>query len=94
MIIEAVNANNKMAGWMFWCPGCECHHVYWTDYDLYAKWEFNGNLEKPTFRPSLMNTYPDGRKCHIFVTDGRIQFLGDCYHSLANQTIDMIELER
>ena len=27
--------------------------------------------------------------CHSFVTDGRIQFLGDCTHSLAGQTVDM-----
>lgn len=29
--------------------------------------------------------------CHSFVTDGRIQFLGDCTHCLANQTIDLPE---
>jgi hypothetical protein len=27
--------------------------------------------------------------CHSFVTDGRIQFLNDCTHSLAGQTIDL-----
>jgi hypothetical protein len=27
--------------------------------------------------------------CHSFVTDGRIQFLGDCTHALANQTVDL-----
>lgn len=27
--------------------------------------------------------------CHSFVTDGRIQFLGDCTHALANQTVDI-----
>lgn len=29
--------------------------------------------------------------CHSFITDGRIQFLSDCSHSLANQTIDLPE---
>lgn len=29
--------------------------------------------------------------CHSFVTDGRIQFLGDCTHSLAGQTVDLPE---
>ncbi len=29
------------------------------------------------------------KQCHSFVTDGRIQFLGDCTHSLANQTVDL-----
>mgnify|MGYP000881591458 FL=1 len=27
--------------------------------------------------------------CHSFVTDGRIQFLADCTHSLAGQTVDL-----
>lgn len=29
--------------------------------------------------------------CHTFVTDGRIQFLGDCTHALAGQTVDLPE---
>lgn len=27
--------------------------------------------------------------CHSFVRDGRIQFLGDCTHKLAGQTVDL-----
>lgn len=27
--------------------------------------------------------------CHSFVADGRIQFLGDCTHALAGQTVDL-----
>jgi hypothetical protein len=27
--------------------------------------------------------------CHTFVTDGMIQFLGDCTHELAGQTVEM-----
>lgn len=30
-----------------------------------------------------------GKVCHSFVTDGRIQYLGDCTHALAGQTIDL-----
>jgi hypothetical protein len=36
---------------------------------------------------------PDGKPlpqvCHSFVTDGRIQFLSDCSHQLAGQTVDL-----
>ena len=32
--------------------------------------------------------------CHTFVTDGRIQYLGDCTHALAGQTVDMIDWPR
>jgi len=30
--------------------------------------------------------------CHSFVTDGRIQFLSDCTHALAGQTVDLPDL--
>jgi hypothetical protein len=31
--------------------------------------------------------------CHSFVTDGRIQFLDDCTHVLAGQTVDLPEIQ-
>ena len=31
--------------------------------------------------------------CHSFVRDGQIQFLGDCTHALANQTVDLPEVD-
>jgi hypothetical protein len=40
--------------------------------------------------------FPDAEKapfhcrvCHSFVTDGQIQFLGDCTHALAGQTVPL-----
>ena len=55
-------------------------------------WGWNGSLTAPTFTPSI-NVWPEGRarwgypRCHSFITDGRIQFLGDCEHELAGQTV-------
>lgn len=31
--------------------------------------------------------------CHSFVTDGKIQFLSDCTHDLAGQTVDMVDID-
>ena len=31
--------------------------------------------------------------CHSFVTDGRIQFLDDCTHDLAGQTVNLPDFE-
>lgn len=31
--------------------------------------------------------------CHSFVTEGRIQFLGDCTHALAGQTVQLPDFE-
>lgn len=33
------------------------------------------------------------KQCHSFVADGRIQFLGDCSHALAGQTVDLPQIE-
>jgi hypothetical protein len=42
-------------------------------------------------RPMTLEELPYDRKdvCHSFVTDGRIQFLNDCTHALAGQTVDL-----
>ena len=58
------------------------------------RWEFNGNYEKPTFRPSmLLNSNMSGKRNHFFVTDGKIEYLADSEHDLAGTTIDMVECD-
>ena len=63
-------------------------------------WSFNGDMERPTFVPSVLQQYDygpdDNRKhfvCHSFVRDGRIQYLDDCTHAMAGQTVDLPEIE-
>ena len=84
----------------FKCPGCESIHVIAVDDPNHngAKWSWNGSMEKPTFNPSVLVTYNgddagiDGAPpavCHSFVRDGQIQFLGDCTHKLAGQTVSL-----
>ena len=88
----------------FWCPGCDRTHTI----DSHV-WTWNGDLERPTFDPSVLvhphQTLIDATlegdalvapenvtttpRCHSFVRDGRIQFLGDCTHALAGQTVDL-----
>lgn len=63
-----------------------------------AVWGFSGDLDRPTFTPSVLTTSnhgPERRelRCHSFVAGGRIQFLSDCTHSLADQTVDLPEIE-
>ena len=36
---------------------------------------------------------PEPLLCHTFVTDGQIQYLGDCTHALAGQTVDLQEMD-
>ncbi|USL85957.1 hypothetical protein [Enterobacter phage fGh-Ecl02] len=54
---------------------------------------WNNNVIEPTFTPSLLvNATDPALFCHLFPTDGKIQFLGDCFHDLKNQTVDMVDI--
>jgi hypothetical protein len=95
--------SDEFAAYSFYCPGCECHHQIWykeCQCNRSFAWEFNGNIDKPTFAPSLLIKYPvwindvkSERVCHSFIKDGMIQYLSDCTHKLANQTIEIPEYE-
>ncbi len=76
---------------VFQCPGCKCGHPFTVGPN---GWTWNGSLEKPTFKPSLLvnQNMPESR-CHSFVTEGMIQFLGDCYHPLKGQTVEIPDWE-
>ena len=57
-----------------------------------GNWTWNGDTELPTLKPSVRST--DGHNvCHTFITDGKVIFLGDCTHELANQTLDLLEVD-
>ncbi len=76
--------------YLFHCPGCGCSHPFEVEAPGGSGWTWNGSLEKPTFSPSLLCNGPWlERRCHSFVVDGRIQFLGDSYHELAGQKVDL-----
>jgi hypothetical protein len=85
---------------LFHCPGCEQTHV--VPVTGPHAWGWNGSDDSPTFTPSILihaidpmwtddNGKVHGHRCHTFVRDGNIQFLGDCTHSLANQTVPIPE---
>lgn len=85
-------------GQTFFCPGCDSTHAVNSHPDG-PRWTYNGNPQNPTFTPSILVTcrwaqHDDSMKddvCHSFVTDGRIQFLSDCTHKMAGQTVEIPE---
>ena len=99
---------------IFFCPGCRCGHGFNAYLNKLPRWQFNGEMDRPTLSPSLLMTsskltdagradyfawcdagYPERTApfetvplvCHSFVTEGQIQFLSDCTHELAGQTV-------
>lgn len=91
----------------FMCPGCRHRHFIndsQTKISNVPIWEFNGDFDKPTIRASVLTRgyrkNPDTGKydieidrCHSYITDGMIQFLGDCMHKLAGQTVELPKIE-
>lgn len=86
----------------FHCPGCGCKH--WVPTAGEKKWSFNGDVSRPTISPSIVVWSEEFRdpddasfvipatRCHLFVKEGRLEFLHDCTHHLKDQTVDMVEV--
>jgi hypothetical protein len=79
-------------GHSFYCPGCKESHTIPT-VGAHA-WGFNGDVETPTFTPSIRVSYTYGAErievvCHSFVESGKIRFLHDCTHALRGQTVEL-----
>lgn len=109
----------------YWCQGCEQMHQVAVGEGPGPRWGWNGDVEKPTFTPSVLVWWTEpanignpealrrdvseaqarrdageqnvkvpqvDKRCHTFITDGRVQFLGDCTHQYAGQTLDLPDL--
>ena len=86
--------NNKLrrapGAYMHWCPGCRELHP------LPDGWTFNGNLDSPSFQPSFKHSgyssHHEPRICHYILTNGILNFCGDCTHALAGHAIPLPDL--
>lgn len=93
-------------GFEHWCPACESLHGFAVTKPFRngAKWSFDGNMQVPTFSPSMnirINTPDMGEHyqpdiessvCHYFLKGGQIQYLPDCTHALKGKTVPLPEL--
>lgn len=87
---------------MYWikCPACNSRHYIptvkrekpnWSDKEI---WAFNGDMEKPTFTPSINISWPDGKgghvkRCHFDINKGNIEYYLDCTHELKGQSREL-----
>lgn len=92
--LEEVEGGRQLLLWH--CSGCDGPHGVDVVQAPGAErvWAWNGSLAAPTLSPSVVVRVrftverPD-RVCHSFVRDGSQQFLGDCTHRLAGQTVQI-----
>lgn len=72
-------------GFGHWCPGCRCAHIFWVAPKERPVWTFDGNVNSPTFAPSMRSFVPADEEeglpektlCHYFLKAGVIDFLAD-----------------
>lgn len=91
LITEAKDGSETIA--RFYCPACKIDHSCRVDsiYDDSLNFDWNKNVERPTFRPPIVFAWPGMPTCHSLITDGKIQFLNDCTHELSGQTVEIPE---
>lgn len=103
--LRRIGSNPSYSGGLaHWCPACAEVHVFTIEgkNSSGAAWTWNGNIDKPTFTPSMLirtgprPTVPVGRPdagrvdvCHYILTDGVINYCGDCTHGLAGQSVPL-----
>lgn len=58
-------------------------------------WTWNGDLEKPTLRPSIRTSYHNGiemTEIHYWLNDGICDCLSDCRDGNSGKKINLLEL--
>jgi len=77
--------------YLHFCPACKEIHA------IGLSWTFDGNLDAPTFAPSVRVTWYAGGKpikiCHYFIRIGQVQFCADSTHELAGKTVPLPPLD-
>lgn len=106
-IIKVKDGEDRYHALMIWCPGCEYTdsdghkfgglHMLPVSGDASKRptWDWNKDLVVVTLNPSILTkTTRDQNEfvCHSLLQEGRWQFLSDCTHELANQTVEMVPL--
>lgn len=73
-ILRRVSEDGVVIGYNFMCEGCEIAHY------VDNRWSFNGDMEKPTFTPSIL------RRSKAIPTDE------ECERILSGETVELADL--
>lgn len=107
-IVTVNDQGDRYKAIQLWCPGCEFTvnpdepkhgglNMLPVEGDETKRptWSWNGDLVKVGLEPSVLTRSKRGDTefvCHSFLRNGQWQFLADCTHELANQTVPMLPL--
>ena len=86
-LIPRVGQNGAVVGYSFYCPACKSLHAFNLDTDSAPWWTFDGNLDEPSFSPSLRYVVAG---CHLYVSSGQIHYCNDCRHEFRGQVVPMV----
>ena len=89
-------------GYYHYCPGCKGMHHYQVTATGSPNWIFNGNVDVPDFKPSMLiwhDTDADTckewdivQRCHYFINNGFIEYCSDSTHELSGKTLPLPEI--
>lgn len=96
-VVNSADVPEGRSLWV-WCPGCEEAHRPRAALPDGSRpdsarpyWEWNGATDETfTISPSLLVRGAGNSVCHSFIRGGRWEFLSDCTHALAGQTVPMV----
>lgn len=76
--------------YFFNCPGCKCLHFFVESGPV--RWTWNQDPVNVTVTPSiLVDKDEPTRRCHLFLTHGKIHYCQDSAHELAGKIVDIPE---
>ena len=81
---------NDPTMYMFWDVALDRPNAFYVR-DQHPSWSWNEDYECPTVNPSIRLIHTGNQVDHLFIRDGKIQYLNDCTHELAGKTVDMID---
>ena len=87
--VEFTSDGHGVVAYFVYCPACERAHRFITNNGVDPKhvWSFDGNLENPTFEPSLLVTggFEGSEVCHSYLRGGVWEFLSDSTHGVTGK---------
>lgn len=92
-------------GYGHWCPACEEMHAFAVDgpQSNGARWTFDGNVDLPTFNPSMNIRWGrqadprcdvDGGACHYHLHAGVLKYCADSTHAMAGLEVPLPPIPR